>query len=300
MPSPVHYEEARCRTAINRVKGMDFRWSLNPYRGCVHGCHYCFARRFHAYYDLEPGADFTGVIVVKLNVADVVRMELSRRSWRRESVAIGTATDPYQPIEGKYRLTRGCLEGFADWRSPVSLVTKGTMIVRDVDILQELTRKADCTVCFSVTTMDLDLARKLEPGTPPPAKRLLAMKRLVEAGVNAGVALAPVVPGITDSLPNLEEVTRSAADYGARFLWASTLYLKPGTKEHFFEFVHKEYPKLEGDLERLYPSAYAPRSMQSQVRESVQQLKQSYGLTQPRPRPDDAMPHHHQLELALR
>ena len=299
MPSAIHYEEVQCRTAIHRVKGMEFHWSLNPYRGGVHGCQYCFARRYHAYYDLGTGADFTGVIVVKLNVPDVLREELSRPSWRRESVAVGTATDPYQPIEGKYRLTRRCLEAFVDWRSPVSLVTKGTLIVRDVDLLQELTRKADCTVCFSVTTMDLDLARKLEPGTPPPQKRLLAMKRLVEAGVNAGVALAPVIPCITDNLPNLEDVTRSAADHGARFLWPSTLYLKPGTKEHFLEFVHKEYPGLEGDYGRLYPDAYAPRWMQSQVQQSVLQLKRNHGLTQPRPRPDDATPQIRQLELTL-
>lgn len=148
---------------------MDFRWSLNPYRGCVHGCHYCFARRFHSYFDLDPGNDFTDVIFVKTNEPEVLGEELSLRSWRRESVAVGTATDPYQPIEGKYRLTRRCLEVFSQWRSLVTLVTKGTLVVRDVDVLQELSRRADCTVCFSVTTMDPELTRKLEPGTPPPA-----------------------------------------------------------------------------------------------------------------------------------
>ena len=153
MSSRAQYEEVECRTAINRVKGMGFRWSMNPYRGCVHGCHYCFARRFQSYYDLDPGSDFTSVIFVKVNAPQVLGEELSRPSWRREPVSVGTATDPYQPIEGKYRLTRRCLEAFARWRSPITLVTKGTMVVRDIDVLAELSRSADCTVCFSVTTM---------------------------------------------------------------------------------------------------------------------------------------------------
>ena len=134
MPTRVRYEETQCRSALNRVQGMQFRWSLNPYRGCVHGCHYCFARRYHSYYDLNVGDDFTSVIIVKTNVARVLRKELSRPSWRREPVAVGTATDPYQPIEGKYRLTRQCLEAFADCRSPVRMVTKGSMIIRDIDV----------------------------------------------------------------------------------------------------------------------------------------------------------------------
>ena len=198
MSSRVRYEEVECKTALNRVKGMGFRWSLNPYRGCVHGCHYCFARRFHSFYDLGPGKDFTGVIFVKVNAPQVLGEELSRPSWRREPVSVGTATDPYQPIEGKYRLTRRCLEAFARWRNPITLVTKGTMVVREIDVLEELSRSADCTVCFSVTTMDLDLVRRLEPGTPPPDRRMQAMERLVQAGIKAGIALAPIIPGITD------------------------------------------------------------------------------------------------------
>ncbi|MFQ5933751.1 MAG: radical SAM protein, partial [Dehalococcoidia bacterium] len=220
MSSRVHYEETRCRSALNKVEGMGFRWSLNPYRGCVHGCHYCFARRYHAYYDLSPGKDFTNIILVKVNVAQVLRKELSRPSWRRESVTLGTATDPYQPIEGKYRLTRSCLEAFVDLRSPISLVTKGTMIVRDADLLAELTRKAGCVVCFSITSLDNDLVRELEPGTPPPQKRLKALEHLVQAGVIAGVLLAPIVPGITDDPESLKGVVKAAAAHGARFLGA--------------------------------------------------------------------------------
>ena len=298
MSARVHYDEIECRSALNSVKGMDFRWSLNPYRGCVHGCHYCFARRYHSYFDLDTGNDFTSVIFVKTNVAEVLRQELSRRSWRRDTVAIGTATDPYQPIEGKYRLTRECLEAFVDWRSPVSLVTKGTMAVRDADVMAELERRAGCTVCFSVTTLDDDLWRKLEPGTPPPTKRLAAMERLVAAGVNAGVALAPVIPGLTDTADSMETVARAAADHGARFLWGSTLYLQPGTKEHFLEFLGREYPGLSASYRQLYPGAYAPGLVQNGVQARVGQLKATYGLAERRSRRPDPQPR--QLELALR
>ena len=255
----VHYEEIHCQSALNRVQGMGFRWSLNPYRGCVHGCHYCFARRFHGYFDLDASQDFSSVIFVKVNAPKVLRWELSRRSWQRETVVVGTATDPYQPIEGKYRVTRGCLEVFCQRRSPVSLITKGTMIVRDIDVLADLARRAGCTVCFSVPTMDAELWHKLEPGTPPPWKRLWAMERLVQAGVTAGVLLAPIVPGITDGENRLEAVVRAAADHGARFLGANTLYLKGGTKEHFLGFLEREYPHLQEMYRRLYPGGYAPK-----------------------------------------
>ena len=298
MSARVHYEEVQCRSALNRVKGMDFQWSLNPYRGCVHGCHYCFARRYHSYFDLDAGSDFTSVIFVKENVAEVLSHELSRRSWRRETVALGTATDPYQPIEGKYRLTRQCLEAFAAWRSPVSVVTKGTMAVRDTDVMSDLERNAGCTVCFSVTTLDEELWRKLEPGTPPPAKRLEVMQRLVEAGVNAGVALAPIIPGLTDTAENMEAVSRAAAERGARFLWGSTLYLKPGTKEHFLEFLGQEYPYLAAGYRQLYPGAYASRLVQNDIQTRVEELKAANGLAERRSRRPAPQPK--QLELAFR
>ena len=282
MSTRVDYQETQCRTALNRVSGMDFRWSLNPYRGCVHGCQYCFARRFHAHFDLNAGDDFTSTIFVKTNVAKVLSLELSDPSWRREAVAFGTATDPYQPIEGKYRLTRSCLEAFALWRSPVMLITKGTMSIRDIDVLQELSRSTESTVCFSITTVDRELARKLEPGTPPPDKRLVAVERLAAAGVRAGVALAPVIPGITDSAENLEAVAAAAASHGARFLWASSLYLKPGTKEHFLGFLESEYPALRQTFRSLYPGAYAPKMFQSQLQGRVAELKERHGLVDPK------------------
>ena len=189
------YEEVHCKTALTRVQGMAFGWSLNPYRGCTHGCHYCFARSTHFYYDLDADDEFSSIIFVKTNIADVLRMELSSPRWQRPRVVIGTATDPYQPIEGKYRLTRAVLEAFLAFRTPVSIITKSSLVVRDVDLLAEIAQRLGCTVNFSITTLDRTLWRQLEPGTAPPLQRLRAMQRLAAAGVHAGVLLAPYHTG---------------------------------------------------------------------------------------------------------
>src|ERR671912_2455098 len=194
------YIETECRTALNRVSGMPFRWSLNPYRGCVHGCHYCYARATHSYLGLNADEDFATRIVVKANMPEVLRQELGRRSWTRERVAIGTATDAYQPCEGRYRLTRRCLEALRDAHTPVSIVTKSTLILRDLDLLTELAHGPGATVYFTITTLDLQLWRVIEPSTPPPRKRLEVLRRLSQAGIPTGVFLAPILPGITDGV----------------------------------------------------------------------------------------------------
>ena len=274
----VHYEEMSCSSAINRVQGMPFRWSLNPYKGCVHGCHYCYARRCHSFMDLNAGQDFSGVVFVKTNLPAVLRRELSRPGWRREEVAVGTATDPYQPIEGRYRLTRACLQAFADHANPISLVTKGTLIVRDVDLLADLAAGPGCTVVFSLTTLDRDLWQQLEPGTPPPLQRLAAMRRLADAGVRAGVLIAPVLPGLTDERRSLEGLVHAAAEHGARFLGARILYLQPGTREHFLGFLQESYPALLAEYQRLYPGAYTPKRFQESVHSTVAALKREIGL----------------------
>jgi DNA repair photolyase len=292
----VHYEEMSCSSAIHRVQGMPFRWSLNPYKGCVHGCQYCYARRYHSFLDLNAGADFSGVVFVKANLPAVLRRELSRPSWGREEVAVGTATDPYQPIEGRYRLTRACLQAFADHANPLSLVTKGTLIVRDVDVLADLAAVPGCTVVFSLTTLDTVLWQQLEPGTPPPHQRLAAMRRLADAGVRAGVLLAPVLPGLTDDPASLERLVRAAADHNAQFLGARTLFLQPGTREHFLGFLRGSYPGLLEEYERLYPGAYTPKRFQESVHRSVVRLKEEAGLCdQPSP-PNRAL---RQLDMSL-
>ncbi|MDB5076418.1 MAG: Radical domain protein, partial [Chloroflexi bacterium] len=177
----VEYRELQCKSVLNRVHGMPFKWSINPYRGCAHSCHYCYARGTHTYLDLGTGDDFSGIIFAKVNAPQVLRAELRRPSWRQEAVSIGSATDPYQPAEGHFRITRSILEALYDHANPTSIVTKGTLVLRDRDLLAALNLRAGCTVCFSVPTIDTAIWRASEPGTAPPAKRLWVMEQLAAA-----------------------------------------------------------------------------------------------------------------------
>jgi DNA repair photolyase len=272
------YQEVTCRSALNPVQGMPFNWTLNPYRGCTHGCHYCFARRYQTQFELGPGDHFSSVIFVKTNLVDVLKRELDKPSWVREQVAVGTATDPYQPIEGHYKLTRGSLEALLAAKTPIGLVTKGPMVVRDTDLLAELGGVAGCTVYVSVPTVDEATWAALEPGTAHPLQRLRAVRKLREAGVNAGVLMAPVVPGFTTQPAKLEATIKAVADHGAAFMGANVLYLKGGTKDHFLGFLANEFPEMLEGYRRLYPGAYAPAAYVTAVRESINSLQERYDV----------------------
>ena len=298
MPRTEYFEIA-AKSALNRVQHMGFNWSLNPYQGCFHSCVYCFARAHAKLADRDPGAGFSARVGVKVNVPELLRRELSRRSWKRETVAFGTATDPYQPIEGTYRLTRRCLEAFRDFRTPVGLITKGTMVIRDIDVLAELSRRAKTTVCFSIPTVDETVWARTEPGTPPPQKRLKVLKALVDAGIEAGVGMAPVLPGLSDSPDQLEATVAAAADAGACFVWANIVYLKPGTKEHFMEFLGREYPHLLARYRDLFPGAYAPASTKAPVMATVAGLKRRYEISDRRAWRAEPPPEPVQLGLAV-
>ena len=274
------YQEVICRSALNPVKGMRFGWTLNPYRGCTHGCHYCFARRYQTQFELGPGDEFSSLIFVKMNFADVLRRELDKPSWTRELVALGTATDPYQPIEGHYKLTRRTLAALIAGRTPVGIVTKGPMIVRDADLLAELARVARCTVCMSVPTVDEDAWRALEPGTAHPLQRLRAVRRLRDAGIDAGVLMAPVVPGFTTQTSKLEATIKAVADHGAAFMGANVLYLKGGTRDHFMGFLAHAYPQMVESYGRLYAGAYASRQYVETVRGLIDTLKDRHRVPQ--------------------
>ena len=293
------YFEIVAKSALNRVQHMGFNWSLNPYQGCFHSCVYCFARAHAKLADRDPGAGFSARVGVKVNLPELLRGELSRRSWKRETVAFGTATDPYQPIEGTYRLTRRCLEAFRDFKTPVGLITKGTMVFRDIDVLVELSRRAKTTVCFSIPTVDETVWAKTEPGTPPPQKRLKVLKALVDAGIEAGVGMAPVLPGLSDSPAQLEATVAAAAEAGACFVWANIVYLKPGTKEHFMEFVARDYPHLLARYRDLFPGAYAPAAVKAPVIGAVNALKRRYGVADRRAWPAEPPPEPVQLGLAV-
>jgi DNA repair photolyase len=275
----VEYREEPCRSALNRVKGMGFGWSLNPYMGCAHRCTFCYVRAFELRADRPSDNRYGRSIRVKVNVEEVLRQELTRPSWRGETVAIGAATDPYQPAEGRYKLTRSCLEALRDAANPFSLITRSPMIVRDLDVLVEAASRAEVGVVFSVPTLDEEVWRRTEPGTPPPRRRLEALSRLVEAGIEAGVGMAPILPGISDTAEQLERVVRAARAAGATNIWANVLHLKAGTREHFLEALASDWPEELDRYERLYASrAYLPKSEVEPVRRTVAELRKRHGI----------------------
>jgi DNA repair photolyase len=276
----VEYREEPCRSALNKVRGMPFGWSLNPYMGCVHRCTFCYVRAFEKRADRPSDDRYGRAIRVKTNVVELLRRELARASWEHETVVVGAATDPYQPAEGRYRLTRGCIEAFAAADNPFGIITRGPLIVRDVDVLQEAARRADVSVTFSVPTLDPEIWRRTEPGTAPPRQRLRALKRLVDAGIRAGVGMAPILPGLSDRPDLLANVVRAAREAGATGVWANVLHLRPGTREHFLECLSRDWPELLPQYERLYAGgrAYLPAAEQEPVREEVARLRKEIGI----------------------
>ena len=273
------YQEIRCRSALNRVKGMPFmKWTLNPYRGCTHGCHYCFARRYQTQLELNAGDDFASMIFVKTNFVEVLRRELDKPSWAKESIGFGTATDPYQPIEGTYKLSRGVLEALRDAATPVGIVTKGPMIVRDVDVLQDLSARTTCRVHISIPTVDEDAWEKLEPGVAHPHQRLRAVRQLVDAGIDCGVLMAPLVPGFSTQPSKIERTIKAIADSGARSVGAMVMHLEGGTRDHFMALLERDYPQLGGKYEQLYASKYVPKDYDRRVQEVVSLMRARYGI----------------------
>ncbi|MGE3412586.1 MAG: radical SAM protein [Dehalococcoidia bacterium] len=273
------FREEPCKSALNRVRGMGFGWSLNPYMGCAHRCTFCYVRNFERRADRPSGEAYGTSIRVKTNVVEVLRRELGRRGWRREVVAIGAATDPYQPAEGRYRLTRGCLEALSGARTPVQLITRGPMVVRDLDVLQGFAGRAALEVNFSIPTLDVEVWRRTEPGTAPPRQRLRALERLAAAGVRVGVGMAPLLPGLSDRPQQLAAVVRAARDAGASHVWANVLHLQPGTREHFLEQLGRDWPEERARYEAMYgPRGYVAASVAEPVLERVARLRERYGV----------------------
>ena len=287
----VEYREEPCKAALNRVKGMPFEWSLNPYMGCVHRCTFCYVRAFEHRAD-RPSDDRYGTSIrVKVNIAEVLRRELARPGWNGDGIAIGAATDPYQPAEGRFRLTRACLEALRDASNPFHILTRGPMIVRDAALLAEAAARAEVSVTFSVPTVDDDVWRTTEPGTAPPLQRLRALRELVDAGVRASVGMAPLLPGLSDHPSSIKRVVAAAREAGACGIWANLLYLRPGTREHFLACLERDWPELLPDYERLYArGAYLPQAEARPAKDTVRRLAREHGIRDRRalkPRPPE-------------
>jgi DNA repair photolyase len=297
----VQYVEQPCKTALNPVKGMGFKWSLNPYMGCEHRCAFCYVRAYEKRADRPSDGQYGRAIRIKVNVAEVLRRELGRRSWRRETVVIGAATDPYQPAEGTYRLTRACLQAFADFASPAGLITRGPMIVRDIDVLASLARCAQANITFSIPTLDDEVWRRTEPGTAHPRQRLRAVERLSAAGLRVGVGMAPILPGLSDGPDQIEAVVRAARDAGASHLWSGLLHLRDGTRQHFLDTLERYWPELLPRYLADYRTGpYLKPEKTKPVQRTVSGLVSQFGLGSDRREflaPPPAPPEPQQLSL---
>src|SRR5216117_3186401 len=293
----VTYREVEVKSALNAVKGMSFDWSLNPWSGCAHSCVYCFARAYHARYrEKNVGTDFDSNVKVRVNIADVLRKELRRR--REGSLAIGTATDPYQPIEGKYRLTRRCLEALVEYPMPTSIVTKGPLVVRDIDVLKKLDERTDLTVYFSVPCVDEEIVRKTDPGTAPPRQRLRALRMLREAGLDAAVLCMPVLPGISDSEESLDAAARAASEAGATAFRHRPLKIDAEIREYYNDFLAAEFPVLVPAYSALYKGSNHPtREYERELEQRVRRVSSRYEFRERPPR--ERLPETEQLQLAI-
>lgn len=275
------FYEVQAKSIINHLSHdrFGFRHTINPYRGCSHACAYCFARPTHTYLDFDAGKDFETKIVVKTNAPQLLRRELRRRSWSGEHIAMGTNTDNYQRAEGRYRLMRGILKELNAARNPYSILTKSTLIQRDMDLLVEGASATQVSTAFSIGTVDEEVWRRSEPGTPHPVKRLKVVRRLNEAGVRCGVLMAPILPGISDSPDQLKATVDAIAAAGATSITPITLYLRSGFREEFMGWLRDAYPELVTDYERMYRSSNAPKHVTQAIQQRVEDLKGSRGRT---------------------
>ncbi|MEU6439543.1 Rv2578c family radical SAM protein [Streptomyces sp. NPDC047046] len=278
----ITFHEIRARSIVNRVPGasrMPFEWTVNPYRGCSHACVYCFARKTHSYLDLDTGLGFDSQIVVKVNAPELLRKRLASPRWHGEHVAMGTNVDCYQRAEGRYALMPGIITALTDYANPFSILTKGTLILRDLPLLAEAARVTQVGVSVSVGFTDETLWRTVEPGTPAPARRLDVVRRLGERGLDCGVLMAPVIPYLGDSPEQLDATVRAIAEAGATSVTPLVLHLRPGAREWFMSWLAREHPRLVGPYRRLYgDGAYAPTWYQRRITRQVHELARAYGM----------------------
>jgi DNA repair photolyase len=275
----ITFIETEAKSIINRVPGgaLPFDWTINPYRGCSHACVYCFARPTHTYLDMNAGRDFENKIVVKVNASEVLRRELAAKRWKGEHIAMGTGTDPYQRAEGRYRLMRGIIEALIDHRNPFSILTKGTLILRDLDLLVQAAEVAPVSAAFSIGTLDERVWRETEPGTPHPKARMEAVRTLTDAGIPTGILMAPILPGISDRPDQLREVVGAAIDAGATHVSPIMLHLRPGVREEFLPWLEQEHPDLVERYLQMYRQPYGPKAMRESLGRHVSSMVAAAG-----------------------
>jgi DNA repair photolyase len=278
----ITFHEVTAKSALNKVpaaSGMPFEWTINPYRGCSHACVYCFARKTHTYLDFDAGLDFDSQVVVKVNVAEVLRKELARPSWGRQHVALGTNTDPYQRAEGRYKLMPGIIGALADSGTPLSILTKGTLLARDIPLLKHAVAQVPVGMGISLAMTSEELSEAIEPGTPGPRARLKLVSRLREAGLPCGVMAMPILPWLSDSDEALDSLFSSLAAAGATGVSAGALHLRPGTREWFMKWLAANHPALVGRYRRLYgDGTYASKDYRQWLAGKVRYFKGLHGL----------------------
>ena len=282
----ITFHEVTAKSVLNKVptqSTMPFSWTINPYRGCSHACVYCFARKSHTYLDFDSGLDFDSQVVVKVNAAEVLRAELARPSWKHDHVALGTNTDPYQRAEGRYQLMPGIIEALAESGTPFSILTKGTLLSRDIPLLREAAQAVPIGLGISLAMMDEELQAAIEPGTPGPRARLRLVSRLREAGLPCGVMAMPILPYLSDSDDDLDALFSSLAAAGATGVTAGALYLRPGTREWFMSWLAREHPALVGKYRRLYAGpkgqgSYADPGYRKWLAQRVAFFKRKHGF----------------------
>jgi DNA repair photolyase len=283
----ITFHEVRARSIVNRVPGasrMPFEWTVNPYRGCTHACVYCFARKTHSYLDLDTGLGFDTQIVVKVNAPELLRAHLGSPRWHGDHIAMGTNVDCYQRAEGRYRLMPGIISALRDHANPFSILTKGTLVLRDLDLLKQASEVTDVGISVSVGFTDQELWRTVEPGTPAPERRLDVVRTLGEHGIGCGVLMAPVIPFLSDHPTQLRATVRAIAAAGATSVTPLVLHLRPGAREWFMAWLERRHPHLVRRYERLYAEgAYAPKWYQRRITGQVHQLAEEYGIGPARP-----------------
>ncbi|MBT2508955.1 Rv2578c family radical SAM protein [Streptomyces sp. ISL-98] len=278
----ITFHEVRARSILNRVPGasrMPFEWTVNPYRGCTHACVYCFARKTHSYLDLDTGLDFDTRIIVKINAPELLRHQLASRTWQGAHIAMGTNVDCYQRAEGRYRLMPGIITALRDRANPFSILTKGTLILRDLDLLVQSAQVTEVGISVSVGFTDQELWRTVEPGTPSPERRLDVVRTLTDHGIGCGVLMAPVIPFLGDSPDQLRATVRAIAASGATSVTPLVLHLRPGAREWFMAWLGDHHPHLVRRYERLYAEgAYAPKWYQRRITRQVHELATEFGI----------------------